>query len=585
MKTVKTIRFSFILFSTIILVMMYPNQAVKGQTIEGVFPASGSPAKPKVEASWNHYYTYEGITELTKLMTEAYPNLIRRQSIGKSVQGRDIWLLTITNFKKGEADQKPAMYIDGNIHSNEIQGTEVALYTAWYLSEMFDEVEFIHTLLDNKTFYIVPTINPDARQDFMKEPNTANSPRSGMKPIDDDGDGLVDEDGFDDLNGDGSITMMRRKDDRGSFRIDPEFSNRMVRVGIDEFGSYELLGREGLDNDGDGRINEDRAGYYDPNRDWGWNWQPNYIQGGAYKYPFSLPENRAIMEFVMAHPNIAGAQSYHNSGGMILRGPGAKEDRDTYNRIDERVYDAIGKVGEKLLPGYDYMVVYRDLYTVFGGELDWFYGSRGVFTFSNELWTGYEMFQDENGGRSQRYAFNKYLLFGDAFVDWETYEHPVYGTVEIGGFKKNFGRAHPGFLLEQDAHRNMAFTIYHAYQMPHLVIGEITEKDLGDGLAQVTAVITNTRIIPTHSGQDLRYNIERPDYITLQGADVLAGMIVKNRDMNVTAEQQNKPERIEVDNIPGMSAVVVRWIVESGASGYTIKVDSEKGGIVTKSKD
>lgn len=584
MKTMKHNHSIHILFSACLFLLMYSWQPALAQIADGSFPASGSPGNPKVQASWNHYYSYEGISALTKQMVDAYPNLVKRQSIGKSVQGRDIWLLTITNFNKGKADQKPAMYIDGNIHSNEIQGTEVALYTAWYLSEMFDEVDFIHTLLDNKTFYIVPTINPDARENFMVEPNTASSPRSGMKPIDDDGDGLVDEDGMDDLNGDGSITAMRRKSDRGRFRVDPEYPNRMVRVGIDEFGTYERLGREGIDNDGDGRINEDGAGYYDPNRDWAWNWQPNYIQGGAYKYPFSLPENRAVMEFVMDHPNIAAAQSYHNSGGMILRGPGAAEDKNTYNRIDSRVYDAIGAVGERLLPGYRYMIVYRDLYTVFGGELDWFYGSRGVFTFSNELWTGYEMFQDENGSRSQRYEFNKYLLFGDALVEWEPYNHPLYGPIEIGGFKKNFGRAHPGFLLEQDAHRNMAFTIYNAYQMPHLIIDEVSEKELGNGLTQVTAVITNARIIPTHSGQDLIYKIERPDYISIEGANVVAGMIVTNRDMNVTAEQKNNPERIEVENIPGMSSVTVRWIID-GNSNYTVKVDSEKGGIVTRSKD
>ena len=109
------------------------------------------------------------------------------------------------------------------------------------------------------------------------------------------------------------------------------------------------------------------------------------FQGGAYKYPFSLPENRVLMEFVMAHPNIAAAQSFHNFGGIILRGPGAIEDIGTYNPADIQIYDAIGKKGEELIPGYKYQVIYKDLYTVYGGEVDWFYGSRGVFTFTNEL--------------------------------------------------------------------------------------------------------------------------------------------------------------------------------------------------------
>ena len=354
--------------------MIMTSNTAKAQLTDGVFPAAGTPSNPKVEATWNHYYNYQGISELTERIAKAYPDLAKRTSIGKSYEGKDIWMLTVSNFKNGDPDRKPAIYIDGNIHSNEIQGTEMSLYTAWYLTESFGNVKFITELLNDKTFYIVPTINPDAREHYMTEPNTGSSPRSGLKPIDDDGDGLVDEDQPDDLDGNGSITQMRRKNPRGNFRAHPTYPNMMVRVPDDEFGDYEYLGSEGIDNDNDGRINEDRVGYYDPNRDWGWNWQPNHIQGGAHKYPFSLPETRAVMDFVMKRPNIAAAQSYHNSGGMILRGPGVAEDISTYNRQDVQVYDAIGEMGERLIPGYRYLVVYDDLYDVFGGELDWFYG-------------------------------------------------------------------------------------------------------------------------------------------------------------------------------------------------------------------
>lgn len=575
--------FSVFLATALLIVIGGFSTEARAQSNDGFFPAIGTPANPEVDARWDHYYNYKGITELTKKLAEAHPDLIKRQSIGQSVEGREIWALTVTNFQNGNPDNKPGMYIDGNIHSNEIQGAEMSLYTAWYLAETFGSIEKITQLLNNKVFYIVPTINPDAREHYMKKPNTAHSPRSGVKPVDDDGDGQYDEDGFDDLDGNGHITLMRRKNNRGNYRVDPQFPNKMNRVAKDEFGNYEILGYEGLDNDGDGKVNEDRVGYYDPNRDWAWNWQPNYIQRGAYKYPFSLPENRAVAEFVKSHPNIAAAQSYHNSGGMILRGPGAREDADTYNEEDVDVYNQLAQKGEKILPGYDYLVVYEDLYTVFGGELDWFYGGRGIFTFSNELWTSFLMFNEENTSEEDRYKFNKSLLFGSAFVDWKEYDHPVYGKIEIGGFKKNFGRAHPGFLLEEDAHRNMAFTIYHAYQTPHLVIDEIEEKDLGGGLTQVTAVVTNTRIIPTHASHDLKNDISRPDYISIEGADVQAGMIVKNRDRNQTVEQKHSPQQLEVDNIPGMDSVVVRWIINEDDE-YTVTVNSAKGGVTSKTK-
>lgn len=548
---------------------------------EKFFRAIGTPHQPKVEVSWNRYYTYDGVVDIMQKIAKAYPNLTRLESIGKSVEGRDIWLLAISDFKTGNPDRKPAMYIDGNIHSNEIQGTEFSLYTAWYLTEMFNELEFIKELLQDKTFYIVPTINPDARDNYMKEPNTPHSPRSGMLVLDNDGDGEAGEDRFNDLNGDNHITLMIRKSPTGRFIKDPLDDRRLMEVGPDEQGTYEMLGFEGIDNDGDGRVNEDGIGYYDPNRDWGWKWQPDYVQRGAYKYPFSLPETRAVADFVMKHPNIAGAQSYHNYGGMILRGPGAEEDLDTYNRDDVRIYNAIAKKGEELIPGYRYLVVYKDLYSVFGGELDWFYAGRGIYTYTNELMVSYLYFHknEGRGNQEEELKVDKYLTFGDAFVPWKGYKHPQFGDIEVGGFKKNFSRAHPGFLLEQDAHRNMAFTIYHAYHTPKLSILDVQEKALGNGLREITATIYNERLMPTHSSQDLKYKIERPNYVSIKGANVVVGMLVENEDFNQVTEQVHNPSKLNLANIPGMGTSKVRWIV-SGSGNYTITVDSAKGGIV-----
>lgn len=576
----KTINYTSILCFIIAMTMGSVSEAQ-----EKFFRAIGTPHEPKVEASWNRYNTYDGVVDIMKKIAKAYPKLARLESIGKSYEDRSIYMLTISDFNTGNPDEKPAMYIDGNIHSNEIQGAEFSLYTAWYLTEMFNDLEFINQLLKDKTFYIVPTINPDARDNYMKEPNTPHSPRSGMLVLDNDGDGEAGEDGFDDLNGDNHITYMIRKSPTGRFIKDPQDERRLIRVAAEEQGVYEMLGFEGIDKDGDGEVNEDGIGYYDPNRDWGWKWQPDYVQRGAYKYPFSLPENRAVADFVMKHPNIAGAQSYHNYGGMILRGPGAEEDVDTYNKEDVRIYDAIAKKGEEMIPGYRYLTVYKDLYSVFGGELDWFYGGRGIYTYTNELMVSYLYFHKNEGRANQEEELkvDKYLTFGDAFVDWKEYSHPQYGSIEVGGFKKNFGRAHPGFLLEQDAHRNMAFTIYHAYQTPKLSITDVKEKNLGNGLKEVTATLYNERLMPTHSGQDLKFKIERPDLVSITNANVVAGMIVEDDDFNKVKEQVHSPETIKVPNIPGMDTVKVRWII-SGGRNYKINVDSAKGGKASWSK-
>jgi hypothetical protein len=567
------------------LLLLFPI-AIQAQKNSEIFRATGSPHNPKVQISFNKYYTSEGLAALGKKIADAHPNLVKRESIGKSTEGRDIWMLAITNYEVGDADRKPGFYVDGNIHSNEIQGGEICMYTAWYLTENFKDIEYIKKMLDDRIFYIVPTINPDARNNYMLEPNTGSSPRAGMIALDDDGDGLFDEDGYDDLDGDNSITRMRRKSPTGTMIIDPKDPRMMIQIGPDDevtADRYEYLGSEGIDNDGDGRVNEDTFGYYDPNRDWGWKWQPDYVQRGALKYPFTAPETRAVADFVLAHPNIAGAQSYHNSGGMILRGPGAEEDLSTYNRQDIQIYDAIGKKGEKMMPGYRYLTVYKDLYSVFGGELDWFYGSRGIYTFTNEIFASFAYYKSKERDRNQQYSFDKDLLMGDSFTPWKKFNHPTYGEVEIGGFKKNFGRATPGFMLEEEAHRNMAFTFYHAHHMPLLSISDIKEKKLAGGLTEVTAYIKNDRLIPTHASQDLKFKITRPDYISIKGATVLAGMLVTNEDFGVTVEQKMNPEKLKVKNIPGNSIVKVRWIIK-GNSNYTITIDSEKGGLHSRTK-
>ncbi|MFN2395599.1 MAG: M14 family metallopeptidase [Bacteroidales bacterium] len=571
----------------IIILLPAVAQEQDGRAIENFFKASGTPVNPKVQISWNRYYTNEGLYEIYQELVNAHPELVTLESIGKSHEERDLWLLTITNHKNKPHKEKPAFWIDGNIHANEIQAAEVALYTAWYLLENYNNNTFITQLLDEKVVYILPVMNPDGRENYMNKPNTGSSPRSGTMPLDDDGDGEVGEDGYNDLNGDGHITQMRRRNPFGQWRKDPEDARRMIPAKKGEFGDWEILGWESTDRDGDGRLNEDRdVGYYDHNRDWGWNWQPDYVQRGAYHYPFSLPESRAVRNFVVEHPNIGGALTHHNTGGMFLRGPGVESDTQYFLRDDLSIYDVLGEKGEKLVPGYRYLVSYKDLYTVYGGQRDWFHLMRGAFTFTIEIFTRYFLFNETPqrgfGQSPELYEFDKYLLFEDAFVPWEDYDHPQFGKIQIGGFKKNYIRVNPGFLLEQEAHRVTAFTLFHAYHTPQLEIVELTTRKIGKGLREVTAVIANKRLIPTHSGVNLKFGIDRPNYISIEGADVVAGMIVHNPDLNIVEEQKVNPSVIEVKNIPGMSTVTVKWIVESGQS-ISVTVDSAKAGVVSRS--
>jgi murein tripeptide amidase MpaA len=586
MKTLTINRWTeviFVLWAAVLLAVPASAQEKREMTTSAL-KAMGAPNNPKVEVAWNRYYDSEELAQIMHRVERAYPHLAKVSSIGKSYKGKEMWLITVSNFENGDPDKKPAMYVDGNIHSNEIQGAEVALYTAWYVTEMYSSNDWIHKLLDEKTLYIVPTINPDARDHFIHEPNNPNSPRSGLVPRDDDGDGLIDEDTFDDLDGDGNITQMRIKDPNGRWVTDPDDPRMMVQAKQDQRGEYTLLGYEGIDNDGDGLVNEDGPGSYDPNRDWPWNWAPRYVQSGADHYPFTFPENRAVGEFVLAHQNIAAAQSFHNNGGMILRGPGSQNDLRTYSQQDLQTYDFLGKLGEEQLPGYRYIVIYKDLYTVFGGEIDWFYGARGIITFSNELWTNFDYFRPQKAAeaenprdRSQLYRFDKILLFEEGIVPWKKFNHPQFGEIEIGGFKKAWTRTAPSFMMEDMLHRNMAFTLFDLYHTPQVQIDSAYTKSLSGGLTEVTAVVRNTRVIPTHTYQDSRNKITRPDWVTLEGGKVVSGSVLQNRFFGTAQEQKRHPERIDVENISGMGAVYVRWIVQ-GKGPFTITVDSEKGG-------
>jgi len=546
------------------------------------FPALGISAERKVRVEWNRFYDHDGLEAILARIQKAFPDLTRLYSIGKSTEGRDIWCLEVTARNVGDPNRKPGMYIDGNIHGNEVQAGETIAYTAWYLCHQYGKLEKVTALLDDRIFYLIPTINPDGRDSWLQRGGYA---RSGLEPTDNDRDGLADEDDYEDLNGDGFITMMRKKDPHGRFKLHPDYPEYiMVRAKPDEPGEYTLLGWEGIDNDGDGQINEDPRGGYDMNRNWAYDWQPDYIQRGAKDYPFSQPETRAVSQFILAHPNIAAAQSYHNSGGMILRGPG-REGGDMKSQ-DDRILRIIAERGEKIIPFYRSIIIWKDLYTTWGNELDWFYGGRGILFFGNELWTSKNLYKTTDSPSDEQEAeFIKYVLMGEGVIPWQEYEHPTYGKIEIGGEKKEWGRLPPSFLLEEELHRNMAFTLFHADMMPLLKISEVNVEKLADNLFKIWVTIENQRLIPTRTAQDVEHHISSPDIASIQGDDIraLSGGQVTDQFFKRVQAVKRRPERVELDTIDGMSALRVQFVVE-GKGKFNVTVDSVKGGLLQKSQ-
>lgn len=538
-----------------------------------------------LEIHWNRLYDYDEVHAHLDAIQAAWPDFMKMEVIGHSVEGREMRVYTITNPVTGGDREKPAMWIDSNVHGNEVQGTEAIIYLAWYLLENYGHNERVTELVDRATFYLQPMVNPDGRASWFNDAHTASSSRTGRRPTDNDRDGRYDEDDYDDLDGDGHITMMRKHvPGQGTHRLVPEDPRLMERVPPNDIGlegDWIILGREGIDNDGDGRTNEDGVGGYDMNRAWPSLWRPEHLQYGAGPYPLCWPEARCIADFLFDHPNVAAVQSFHNMGGMILRGPGGQE-WGTYERRDLRAFDRLGADGEKMLPFYRYMIIWKDLYSVYGGFATWTYEGLGIISFTNELWTSKRNSPDEKLGRSEadRRFFDDELLSGAGFVEWKPAQHPTHGAIEIGGFRKDVGRVPPSFLIEEMVHRNALFCLTHAHAMPEVEVESIITEELAGGVKAIDAVFRNNRIIPTRTAQAEKYGIGAPDVFSIEGdgLEVLAGGF---------RTDQWRPERIELaerdparllkdGGIDGQSEVRVRWFVR-GSGDVTVRWSGEKG--------
>ncbi len=547
-----------------------------------------------LDLTWDRWLDHNEVGERMQLMARTWPKFLTLTSMGDSYGGRELWVMTINNPDTGPEMSKAGMFIEANVHGNEIQGGEICLYTIWYLMENYDRNPEIQRMVDERVFYIAPTVNPDGRDYFMD--GTGSGARTGHVPVDSDGDGLFDEDGPDDLNENGVIEQIRKYvPGEGTHRLNQHDSRIMETVAPGEKGDWVLLGSEGLDNDGDGRVNEDPPGGYDPNRNYAADWQPNYIQGGSMDYPFRPPESRATEDFLAAHPNIAGMQSYHNSGGMILRPPGSAWYGD-FPASDIRVYDEIGENGERILPWYNYLIIWRGLYTVHGGSIDWTSDGHGILSFSNELWNGGKYFQSPllteqmnnpfsplSAGRS-RFFFDDFVEFGEMYEEWTPFDHPDYGEVEMGGWGKYTGRINPRFMSMETFHRNMAFTLYHADEMPIMRMGETRVETMGGGLYRVQVDIINERLIPSITARAMNNRVVRPDLLTTDGnvEIVAAGWVVdKNRPGKTRMIDQEELSRIMIrSGHPGRTTKTIEYLVR-GSGNMEVTYSSVKGGTVS----
>jgi Zinc carboxypeptidase len=261
------------------------------------------------------YRDQAALTAALKALAAAPASAARLASIGKSRGGRDIWALEIALPAGVAPDKRPALLVAAGFEGDHLVGTEIALSVAEYLAKNAASDAAVKDRLASSTIYVIPRVNPDGAESFFAPLKTGR--RTNATPRDDDNDGRVDEDGPEDLNGDGLITVMRVKTPGGEYMIDPDEPRLMKRADPKkgETGAYRLY-TEGFDNDGDGFINEDPPGGVDLNRNFTHEYPYNKPDAGPHMV--SEAESRALMDWVLEHRNIAAILTLGESDNLIV---------------------------------------------------------------------------------------------------------------------------------------------------------------------------------------------------------------------------------------------------------------------------
>ncbi|MFC1476923.1 M14 family metallopeptidase [candidate division KSB1 bacterium] len=304
-------------------------------------------AAPVVDAQdYARYQTFDEMTATLRGLVNANRNIAQMESIGKTLEGRDLWLITIANRSGTPVNERPGMLISANFEGDHLVGSQIAAGVVDYLLKNYDANPDVRNGIDNHVFYVMPRVNPDAAE-FMFA-NLKTGRKTNTKEYDGDNDGRMDEDGPDDLNRDGFITVMRVQDTNGDFMIDPDDPRLMKRADPmqGETGAYTLYW-EGLDNDDDGFINEDPPGGIDMNR----NFQHEYpyYQPDAGWHMVSEFESRAVMDWIIANRNVAVMLTLGESDNLITP-PGSRGQLSSNNPIDlftfaDASLSRVGRVG------------------------------------------------------------------------------------------------------------------------------------------------------------------------------------------------------------------------------------------------
>lgn len=350
---------------------------------------------PSFAVDFAHYPTSAEVVVFLNQLEATYPDLVEVTTAGQSWQGRPIMAIRIGNEVIGDPDGRPALYLDGQHHAREAISAQVVLYFIWYLTSQYGRDPLVTRLLDTRTVYAIPSVNPDGNDIFLdsdqRQRKTANPASS-----DDDGDGLFDEDGREEA-GYGSYDVYH-------FEFDPDWvathpddpfvgswsSHVMTRTFV---GIFDGAGGEvpQTDDDADGQAGEDPPGGVDPNRNYDSHWESGNDDPTTEIYhgpaPFSEPESRAVRDFVPARSNIVMAISFHSGADLLLHPWGWSADAELPDRF---WYEMLSRKGSQLteangFAGAPHTWTARGLYAGSGSTMDWLY-EEGILAWTPEVY-------------------------------------------------------------------------------------------------------------------------------------------------------------------------------------------------------
>jgi hypothetical protein len=586
----------------------------------GGLPVARAQAEPDGEPA--KYGTHAELSTRVDRLVAAHPRACTAESIGTSREGRAIWALRLALDQENDPDRRPAMLLAANIDGDHLVGCEVALAVAEGLLDLAAEGhEAAVAFLSEHTLYVVPRVNPDAAERFFIETRTGR--KRNLRPDDRDRDGAIDEDPPNDLNGDGLITMMRVYDpEKADLMPDPGEPRLDVEPDRDkgERAVYTLY-VEGIDDDNDGEYDEDDVGGVDLNM--------NYMHGyrehadGAGPYPVSEPESLALLKFVLAHQNIAVVLTYgrHDNLSKPPDGKGLKKvpsDKSegafhawAYAQFgvpsfstplwtrpepeDEKESggpggDEAGADGGEAGDGDDLTPSgVGDISQETIDELRASAESRG-FEISDEMLTQLtprmvESFAKRSGitirrvkgqdgaagGKAKSKVDAAWLAYSDetrdgsGFVDWQPFEHPQLGPVEVGGWVPYFKVNPPPGEIDAIAGKQTAFVLDLAGRFPRVSLAEPEITRLAAGLYEVKTALVNDGYLPTGTAMAVRNRRARPYVVRLS---VDPERILTGRRVNKTWSVPGSGGRQEF-----------RWIVQvPDGTELTITVYSEKFG-------